>query len=262
MQLKLVPIVLAFALIGAAPAAAGDRPPGNDNGPPGCEPSHNQPQKCDCPKVDHHARNHGKMDCPPVTPPGNIVVTPEPPGTNCPAGGIKIVANDQTFFVCNGVPGVQGPTGPAGPTGPQGPPGPAGAPGQTPTITVTQGPGANQITITVNGVPTVITLPTTAGNLPTCVNTRKSAIMGPLPRQFTTGMRVKITTKGHSQFRTVRDGRKVFVNTSNLPCGVYPIAVRSVSNPKLKPAWRIWSFTGGNTLNRFWFPGIPGFSNF
>ena len=38
--------VLAFAMI-ATPALANDRPPGNDQGLPGCEPSHNTPKKCD-----------------------------------------------------------------------------------------------------------------------------------------------------------------------------------------------------------------------
>ena len=100
----------------------------------------------------------------PVTPPTPpITIVPEPPGANCTAGGIKITLNDVTpvevFFVCNGVPGVIGPVGPQGPPGPAGPPGPQGPPGTTPTITVTAGPGPNQITITVNGVPTVITIP-------------------------------------------------------------------------------------------------------
>lgn len=300
---KVVPVVAALMLFGAAPALAGNRPPGN-NGPPGCEPSHNTPQKCDCPPaVDHHQRSvrrsddhmncpppppcseqsmqkddgHGNqmccdgdndsddVGCPPpvVTPPGGggIVVTPEPPGTNCPAGGVKIVANNQTFFVCNGVPGVQGPAGPIGPQGPPGPPGPQGPPGTPPTITVVQGPGPNQITITVNGVPTVITIPVGVNPKP-CVNTRKSAILGPLPLGFRPGFKVAIRTKGHTQHQTVREGRKVFVNTSNLPCGVYPMVISAVNHPKLHPAWRIWSFTGGNTLNRFWFPGTPGVSNF
>ena len=62
----------------------------------------------------------------PPGPPGQTpVVTNEPPGVNCVAGGIRIVApgestgpeDDETFFVCNGVPGVQGPPGPPGPPG-------------------------------------------------------------------------------------------------------------------------------------------------
>ena len=50
----------------------------------------------------------------------------------------------------------------------------------------------------------------------------------------------------------------VTVITGQLPCGVYPIVVRPIpKRPGFKPALRIWSFTGGNTLNRFWFPGVP-----
>ena len=58
----------------------------------------------------------------PPGPPGlTPVITVEPAGTNCPAGGVKIqVPGDGTFFVCNGVPGVPGQQGPAGPVGPSG----------------------------------------------------------------------------------------------------------------------------------------------
>jgi hypothetical protein len=67
----------------------------------------------------------------PPGPPGETpVVTVEPPGANCPAGGVKIELGEQVFFVCNGVP-TQGPAGPAGPAGPQGPP---GAPGVNPLL--------------------------------------------------------------------------------------------------------------------------------
>ena len=43
-----------------------------------------------------------------------IIVTEEPPGFNCPAGGIKVVVNeksrgrDRTFYVCNGRDGTDG----------------------------------------------------------------------------------------------------------------------------------------------------------
>ena len=139
--------------------------------------------------------------------------------------------------------------------------------GPTTTVTtpapppvVSPGPITNTVTITIiiNGVPVSVTVPgTLPGTKPGCVNTRKSAIMGPLPRQFKRGMRVSITSNGHSQHQTVRAHRKVFVNLSNLTCGVYPIVIR---HGHLKPAWRIWSLTGGNRLVRFWFPGLKGVS--
>ena len=274
---------------------------------------------------------------PPPPPNMGITVVPEPPGANCPAGGIKVIVpvnhdgvvgyvkshdgNDgvEVFFVCNGVngmpgapgapgmpgaPGAVGPTGPAGPsgaTGATGAPGPAGAPGAngqngnnglngqngnnglngqngqngapgaagpagpqgpagvTPVITVVPGPGAGQFTITVNGVPTTITIPTPKP-APECVNTLKSALMGPLPHTFKVGMKVTIESRNHSQTGTVIAERKVRVNTTGVPCGTYAI---SIHNPKVKrPAWRIWQFTGGKGLIRFWFPGAPLISNF
>jgi hypothetical protein len=59
---------------------------------------------------------------------GPTVVT-EPPGANCPAGGVKVTFRDNTFFICNGVAGPTGPQGPAGPQGPSGPMGPIGPQG-------------------------------------------------------------------------------------------------------------------------------------
>ena len=214
MRKALMALVAMTAFLMLSSTALAGQPGGQ---PPGCAPSGQTPQKCECPKQSDMVKHDGQpmccpqtdpklkgdLQCPPVTPPeqctdmskthpccdgdkdaddvmcpivppgGGIVVTPEPPGTNCPAGGVKIVANSQTFFVCNGIPGVQGPTGPAGPQGPPGPPGPQGPPGTTPTITVTQGPGPNQITITVNGVPTVITIPVSPSQpiAKPCVNT-------------------------------------------------------------------------------------------
>ena len=227
--------------------------PGGMDGHPMCCDGDNDQDDIGCPVT-------------PPTPTPPITIVPEPPGANCTAGGIKITLNDVTpvevFFVCNGVPGVIGPVGPQGPPGPQGPAGPPGPAGTTPTITVTAGPGPGQITITVNGVPTVITIP---GLPSTCINTRQSAVLGPLPTRFRAGMKVGITSKGHTQLATVREGAGghafVTVITAQLPCGVYPIVVRPVPKRKgFAPALRIWSFTGGNTLNRFWFPGLPAAS--
>lgn len=128
-------------------------------------------------------------------------------------------------------------------------------------ITVVPGPNPGQVTITVNGVSTVITAPSAPG----CVNTRQSAVLGPLPDRFTPGMRVGITAKGHTQTATVREGAGghafVTVITGQLPCGVYPMVIRPVPKRRgFAPALRIWSLTGGNALNRFWFPGLPAAS--
>jgi hypothetical protein len=81
----------------------------------------------------------------PPGPPGvTPVITVEPAGLNCPAGGVKVVVpgqgpddangrpTDLVFYICNGLTGPVGPGGPIGPAGPsgpiggQGPIGPAG----------------------------------------------------------------------------------------------------------------------------------------
>ena len=74
---------------------------------------------------------------PGVTP----VITVEPAGLNCPAGGVKIVVpgqgpddangrpTDLVFYICNGLTGPVGPIGPGGPAGPIGPGGPPGGQG-------------------------------------------------------------------------------------------------------------------------------------
>lgn len=132
------------------------------------------------------------------------------------------------------------------------------------TVVVTPGPTSTtvNITITINGSSTTVTVPgSMPGSKPSCVNTRKSAILGPLPVRFTTGMRVSIISFGHTQFQRVIARHRVFVNLSNVPCGVFPMVIRRVpGKPGFKPALRIWSLTGGNGLQRFWFPGIPGVS--
>ena len=132
-------------------------------------------------------------------------------------------------------------------------------PAPPPTVIVTPAaPGTVNVTVNVNGTPVTVNVPgSVPGSVPSCVNTRKSATLGPLPARFTTGMRVGITSNGHTQFQTVRPGRRVMVDLSRLPCGVYPMVIR---HGRLKPALRIWSLTGGNRLTRFWFPGIPGVS--
>ena len=199
-------------MFAAAPAIAGSRPPGNDSGPPGCEPSHDQPKKC------------------------------EPP----PAGE-------------PGPPGPAGAPGPQGPAGPPGPPGPAGPPG---SVVVTPGPTAGTVNITVGSLTVTVpgTVPGTTPPAPACVNTRASAIVGPLPVRFKARMRISITAFGHAQLATVHNHRAV-VDLSKLGCGVYPMVIRpSPRRPHFKPALRIWSLTGGTTLRRFWFPGLPAVS--
>jgi hypothetical protein len=93
---------------------------------------------------------------------------------------------------------------------------------------------------------------------PSCRNARTSALLGPLPARFSPRTPVRVTINGKSQSTRVRRGtvsmpRLVSVDLAHLPCGVYPIVVRATG---LRPALRIWSLKGGNTLDRFWFPGL------
>jgi hypothetical protein len=74
-------------------------------------------------------------------------------------------------------------------------------------------------------------------------------------------MKVSITSMGHTQTSTMLANHRVKVNLSNLPCGVFPMVIRpQPRRANFKPALRIWSLLGGNTLNRFWFPGLPAVS--
>ena len=59
---------------------------------------------------------NGRDGLPGATP----TVTAEPPGLNCPAGGIRIaLGTASAYFACNGLPGTPGPIGPGhGPGGP------------------------------------------------------------------------------------------------------------------------------------------------
>ena len=59
------------------------------------------------------------------------VISTEPPGANCPEGGVKITYGAETFYVCNGEEGEEGEEGEAGQDGEDGAPGAPGAPGAT-----------------------------------------------------------------------------------------------------------------------------------
>lgn len=134
MKRALCALVAALAL--PATALAGNQPPGNDQGPPGCEPSGNTPNKCDGHKPHKHKGHDGKCpfvsisafmrdkDCEKPKPPPK----PPPPGPPGPPGEPGDTGAPGTPGT-PGTNGVPGPPGPAGPTGPQGPAGPTGPQG-------------------------------------------------------------------------------------------------------------------------------------
>ena len=62
----------------------------------------------------------------------SVVGASEPPGVNCPNGGMRFTIGASVSFACHGAdgaPGVPGPVGPVGPVGAVGPAGPTGTEG-------------------------------------------------------------------------------------------------------------------------------------
>ena len=126
-------------------------------------------------------------------------------------------------------------------------------PAPAPTVVVTQGPTSQtvNITITINGVPETITVPgTVPSTKPSCVNTKRTALLGPLPFRFHRGLHVSVAVNGSRQLRTVGAGRKVNVN---LPaaCGPVAFVVNDVPNTRaIRPVLRIWLLEGGHRIVR------------
>lgn len=248
-------IAIAAAIVIAIPASASANPPTGPSKvtichhPPG-NPENVQTLEVGLPALLAHLLHGdtiGECTSPPEPPDDGLVVTPEPAGANCPAGGIKIVVihgqpdeadlaavvppvdpPDETFYVCNGVPGVGGPPGPPGPPGAPGAPGAPGPQGE---------PGVGA---------------------PGCVNRRRAAALflphrGPGERQFPSRGRVRVSINRHVQkprVRTTARGPRRHYVIVRLPrrCGVYPISVRSRGR---LPAKRIWILRGGRTLERY-----------
>jgi hypothetical protein len=131
------------------------------------------------------------------------------------------------------------------------------APPSPPEIVVTPGPINNTvtITITINGTSTSTTIPgTVPGTKPSCTNTRKSAVLGPLPTRYASVHRVTVAINGHHQTESTLPGRRVNV-TLPKACGTYPIVINDVPNKRsIRPVLRIWTLNGGNSLIRAGFP--------
>lgn len=130
-------------------------------------------------------------------------------------------------------------------------------PSPPPTVVVTPGPVNNTviITITINGTSTSTTVPgTMPGSKPACANTRKSAVLGPLPTRFSKVKRVAVRINGGVQNHNTLPGRRVQVNLPKA-CGVYAIVINDIPNKRsIRPVLRIWNLTGGNGLQRVGFP--------
>ena len=99
--------------------------------------------------------------------------------------------------------------------------------------------------------------------LPACVNTRRLSplflpIRRPWQRSFPSRGRVRVRINGDTQVRRIlrTDGGRAYVRVivRGLPCGVYPITVRSTGR---WPAKRIWILRGGQTIEKYVI-GNPG----
>ena len=120
-------------------------------------------------------------------------------------------------------------------------------------ITVINGPNINQITITINGVPTVITIPGAAAPK-ACVNTQRNAVLGPLPNRFHAGLTVTTRVNGSVQNGRVLPGRKVAVRLPKA-CGPVAFVVNDRPNTRaIRPVLRIWLLEGGRRIVRVGFP--------
>lgn len=187
---------------------------------------------------------------------GRTIVTPEPFGVNCPAGGIRLtVINgrpdaevipelvkappidppDAIFYVCNGLPGIPGPAGPAGdqgPAGPGGPAGPAGPPGQI----INGGPDRPSC-LSSHRTGVRMFLPISLGRY----GNVRLTIAGPSPRgvRFDRLVRVRSTATG--------GGRYVFVPLLARRCGTYIV---QAGRPNVDPLVQLWRITGRFGLTR------------
>ena len=122
---------------------------------------------------------------------------------------------------------------------------------------MTNGPNINQITITINGVSTIITIPVAVPTPPIakpCVNTQRTALLGPLPVRFRPGLTVTTRVNGNAQNGRVQAGRKVSVR---LPAACGPVAFVVNDRPNtraIRPVLRIWLLEGGRRIVRVGFP--------
>jgi hypothetical protein len=205
-----------------------------------------------------------------------VIVVTEPPGANCPAGGVKITViqgkpdeaapapepittgpappkppdpTDLTFFVCNGVPGAagaQGPPGPAGPTGATGATGatgPAGAAGAAGPA----GPAGPRGATGAQGP---------AGPGTSALRCQVSTLRGQrlfLPARFAGRGAVQLTIRGPNTTRVrfngllrVRvaangAGRYLFIPLLARRCGKYTLVARA---PGVRPLAQVWTITG------------------
>lgn len=262
----LIAMTFALALPAVALATDGDREVDVCHVPPGV-PWNAHTLSVDWHAVPAHLAHGDKLGkCPPKPPPtckhsrlcDHVVIVEEPPGENCPNGGIKVILvrgerdrpeptpqtvtedpPDRVFYVCNGQDGEPGPPGP---------------PGETPVITL-EPPGENcpttgGVKITLgedtfyicNGIPTQGPAgpvgpagpagpPGEAGQLPVECSSTRVAHWRLVVRK---GHRVRALRGSFEGVRAdvergVRRGRRAFrveIDMTGLPKGIYVARVR------------------------------------
>ena len=198
-----------------------------------------------------------------------IEVVPEPPGANCPTGGVRITvthAGDpapppDVTYVCNGqtgppgtpgspgTPGTPGPPGEPGEPGEPGTPGDPGDPGEPggdgpegpPGQDGQEGPPGMDGFDGADGFADVGSGPGEApARVPrsqACASARVTSLR--LPKRFRGAQRVRLTVAGQRKSAAVTR-RRVKVDLRRLRCGYYPVLVQKRG---IKSALFVWRLT-------------------
>jgi hypothetical protein len=169
--------------------------------------------------------------------PGDTIITAvEPPGTNCPNGGVKITtihpppAEPDVVFVCNGDPGQAGDPGD---------PGQAGDPGQDGQDGSNGSDGSDGF----DGRDA--TPPTSSSARRSCGKASKTVRLR-LPARFRRARTVTLTVAGDRNSVPVTR-RAITVNLKGLPCGSYPVVVQRRG---IRPFVRIFTLHPGGRVTR------------
>lgn len=219
--------------------------------------------------IAHLAHGDSAGPCPPDARDGDdkIIVTEEPPGENCSAGGIKVYIQhgkldgqvqdpvllgaepepiikpepqedppDETFFICNGINGTNGTDGAPGPQGPAGIPGVVGLTGPQGPQGLPGSPGRRCQSSVRLGVR--FFLPARLG----VFNRLRLAIRGPNSQRIRLNSIVRVRTPANG------GGRFVFVPLRNRNCGRYILTLNGPSG--VRPVAGLWTITGRFGLKR------------
>ena len=199
----------------------------------------------------------------------DITVEPEPPGENCPNGGVKITVTpaipdpppdplpeSEISYICNG---AQGPPGEPGDPGAPGEPGEPGAPGEpgdpgTPGDPGDPGepgseglPGMDGLDGAdgfdgLDGMGGLGDAPTRVPARQACTSARVTTLR--LPARFRGARRVTLTVNAKRQSVPV-SRRRVKVDLRRLRCGYYPILVQRRG---IRSALFVWRLTPGRIV--------------